>query len=109
MQIIPSILSNNPNEARELVTRCQDAGVDRVEIDIIDGVYAANKTIDPIVFENIETAVMLDFQLMTKEPIAWVERCVRAGAERIIGHIEMMSNQREFVEKVAGFGLKVGF
>lgn len=108
MKVIPSILSNNPNEVKELIYICQDAGVERVHIDIIDGQFANNKTIDPSVLETIESPLFLDFHLMTKEPLNWVERCIRAGADRIIAQVEMMSNQVEFVEKVAGFGMKVG-
>ena len=42
------------------------------------------------------------------EPIHWVERCARVGADRIIGHIEHMSDQTEFVGKVQEIGLQVG-
>jgi ribulose-phosphate 3-epimerase len=108
MKIIPAILSNNPTEVKDLLYRCQDAGVDKVQVDIIDGVFADNKTVDPMVLEHIDTTVRYDIQLMTKEPINWVERCIRAGADRIIGHVEMMADQQEFVKKVTEFGLEVG-
>src|SRR3989304_7877798 len=98
IEIIPSILTNDPEEARELIARCEGL-VDRISIDIIDGKYASNKTIDPSVFEKIDTSLLLDFQLMVYEPVNWVERCVRGQADRIIGHVEQMSDEGEFVGK----------
>lgn len=109
MKIIPAILTTNPTEAKELVYKAQDVGeFERVQIDIVDGVFAANKTVEPSVFEELDTTLKLDFQLMVKEPINWVEKCIRAQADRIIGHVEMMGSQSDFVAKVGGFGMTVG-
>ncbi len=108
MKIIPSILSNNPNEVKETLYQCQDAEVERVHIDIIDGVFANNKTIDPSALEEIETTLRYDIHLMVKEPANWIEKCIRAGADRVIGQIEMMTNQEEFVRKAQGFGIDAG-
>jgi len=105
--IIPSILTSDPSEAKELLSRCEGV-VERVSVDIIDGKFAGNKTIDPSVFESVDTDLFLDFQLMVYEPVNWIERCARAGADRIIGHIEQMSDQVEFVGRVQEVGVKVG-
>ena len=106
-KVIPAILSSNPQEVEALLKRAEDV-VDRVQVDIIDGRFAQNKTIDPSVLENFDTDLMLDFHLMTKEPTDWVERCVRAGAERIIGQIEKMTSQVDFVGKVSEVAFSVG-
>jgi len=42
IEIIPSILTNDPVEAREMLTRCEGV-VERVSIDIIDGKFAENE------------------------------------------------------------------
>lgn len=107
VKIIPAILTNNPEELKEKI-KLSEGVVDRVQIDIVDGVYANNKTIDPVSLENLETDLNLDFHLMVKEPINWVEKVVRAGADRIIGQIEMMTSQIDFVGKVSEVGLSVG-
>ncbi|MEK7526400.1 MAG: ribulose-phosphate 3-epimerase [Patescibacteria group bacterium] len=108
IKVIPSILSNSPNEVRQMLYQCQDAGVERVHIDIIDGVFTNNKTTDPSVLEEIETTLRYDIHLMVKEPINWIEKCIRAGADRIIGQIEMMNSQQEFIQKIQGFGIDAG-
>jgi ribulose-phosphate 3-epimerase len=107
IEIFPSILTNDPDEARELIARCEGV-VDRISIDIIDGRFADNKTIDPSAIADIETTLKIDYQLMVYEPVNWIERCVRGQADRIVGHIEEMSDQVEFVGKVVGTGLYVG-
>ncbi|MBI4057789.1 ribulose-phosphate 3-epimerase [Candidatus Microgenomates bacterium] len=114
VQIIPSILTGSPKELEEKIRLLEEVRVvdpelcRRIQIDIIDGVFADNKTVLPDVLETIETEILIDFHLMTKEPIDWVERCARGFADRIFGHIEEMSDQVEFVSKVQEVGAKVG-
>ena len=107
MRIIPAILTSDPGELSSMLKRCEGE-VDRVQIDIIDGVFANNKTIDPTTLESVETDVFLDFHLMVREPVNWVERCVRAGADRVIGQVEQMEDQIKFLEKVEGAGIRAG-
>jgi len=107
LEIIPSILTNDPFEARELIARC-DGVVERVSIDIIDGKFVKNKTIDPSLLSDLDTTLKVDYHLMVNEPVNWVERCVRGQADRIIGQVEQMSDQVEFVGEVQKNGLYVG-
>jgi len=108
MKIVPAILTDNPGELKTMINACEEV-FESAQIDIIDGVFADNKTVEPSSLGYIETNLKLDFQLMVKEPINWVEQCIRAGAERIIGHVELMEDQFAFVEKVSEEGRGVGF
>jgi len=107
MIIIPAVFTNNPEELKEKLLLCEDK-VERVQIDIDDGEFLGNKTIIPDILIGFETPLFLDFHLMVKEPFSWVEKCAQAGAERIIGQVEVMTSQMEFVAKVQEVGLKVG-
>jgi ribulose-phosphate 3-epimerase len=107
LEIIPTIFSNDIREVEEKILRLEGL-VKNVQIDIVDGQYVNNKTIVPSALENIDTNLGLDFHLMTKEPVDWVERAVRGGADRIIGQIEKMGNQIDFVGKVGEVGCDVG-
>lgn len=107
VEIIPSILTSDPSEARALLSKVEGL-FQRVQIDIVDGQFESNRTIDPSALEDVETSAKLDFHLMTKEPTDWVERAFRAGGDRIIGQIEHMTSQRDFVGKVAEAGVSVG-
>lgn len=107
IEIIPGILTDNPTELRQMIEKAQGV-VQRVQIDIIDGVFSDNKTVDPSALNDVDNDLLLDFHLMVNEPINWVEKCVRAGADRIIGQVEMMNSATEFIRQVQDAGVKVG-
>lgn len=107
MEIIPAVLTDNPEELEEKIKQVEHLAR-RVQIDVIDGIFAKNKTVGLDVLEGLETSLLLDFHLMVKDPLNWVEHSIQAGADRIIAQVEMISNQREFVEKVRATGAKVG-
>ncbi len=107
VEIIPAVLTDSPAEAAALIQRCNGV-VRRVQIDVIDGVFADNRTIDPAALQELDVSLAYDFHLMVKEPVNWVEKCAAASAERIIGQIEMMTSQEEFVAKVQAKNLRVG-
>jgi len=114
VDIIPAILTDSVTELTDKVKRVNDASfmegvnVRKIQIDIIDGVYVDNRTLDPSSIANLDSDLGIDFHLMVKEPVNWVEKCATAGADRIIGQIEMMKDQIEFVGKVQETGLYVG-
>lgn len=114
VDIIPAILVGTVTDLEAKLKQVDEAvtangaNIKRVQIDIIDGEFADNKTIDPANMAGIDTNLSLDFHLMVKDPVNWVEKCANAGADRIIGQIEMMNSQVEFVEKVVETGLYVG-
>lgn len=110
MQIIPAILTSDLNEFTTLLSKAEIV-VDRVQIDCIDGQYVTNTTVDPEVLKNIATNINFDFHLMVKEPINWISKCVNNPKTRIIGQIEFMQNQNDFINTVkktsalAGLGI----
>ncbi len=99
MEIIPSILSSDADEAHAMLTLCEGV-TERAHIDIIDSRFADNKTVTPDDFSDEIYRINLDFHLMVKNPIDWVRRAARANADRIIGQIELMEDQRAFCELV---------
>lgn len=109
MIFIPTIFTNDPSELQELFSKAEGE-VNIVQIDVNDGTFQGldHKSIDTDSLQDLDTNILLDFHLMVREPVNWVEKCVRAGGDRIIGHIEYMIDQREFVGKCQEAGVKVG-
>ncbi len=107
LEIIPAILSNNLEEVRALLALCEPV-VRRVQIDVIDGVFANNKTIEPATLASFDTHLLLDYHLMVEEPKNWIDTCIKGKADRIIGHIEKMANQVLFANQVKDAGAKAG-
>jgi len=115
LKISPAILIDDVKEAISKIETIEDVldrhlkkHTDHIQIDIVDGIFAGNITIVPEALRDVDTSLYLDFQLMVREPVDWVERCVNPSTDRIIGHIEQMSDQVEFVKKVQSLGCKVG-
>ena len=107
LKISPAILIDDVKEAISKIETIEDVldrhlkkHTDHIQIDIVDGIFAGNITIVPEALRDVDTSLYLDFQLMVREPVDWVERCVNPSTDRIIGHIEQMSDQVEFVKKV---------
>jgi len=90
-----------------ILARCEGV-CDRVQIDIVDGVFAGNRTIDPSVLKYLDTNLKLDFHLMVANPASWVEKCASVGANMVIGQIEQMASQEEFVKKCQMANVSVG-
>lgn len=107
MLIIPAILTNDIGQLTALESRAEGV-VERVQIDVIDNKFAENSTVDPAVLKSIVTILALDFHLMVKDPIEWVDHCVAGAKNRIIGQVEYMQDQAEFVRKVKEAGSTVG-
>ena len=107
IKIIPAVLTNDKNTALEQI-RAVEGIAERVSIDIIDGRYAENKTIDPLILADFNSPLVFDYQLMVYEPINWIDKCTSSHADRIIGHVEFMNDQKDFITKVKESGAKPG-
>src|SRR5260221_2078995 len=99
MKIIPAILTNDLDQLVELEKEAEGV-VDRIQIDVIDHKFADNSTVDPSLLKNLNPNLDLDFHLMVKDPIEWIDHCVLKPKNRIIGQIAFMQSQKDFVEKV---------
>jgi ribulose-phosphate 3-epimerase len=79
--------------------------VDALHIDVIDGQFAENFTVTPLdlTVGEFEPA-KLDFHLMTEEPMDYVFECEGVKEylpiRRIIGQVERMSHQADFLHEV---------
>ena len=107
-------MTDNLEEALNDLNKFKDVvlphglSLERVQIDINDTTYFDVMTIEPEDLVGIKCEQKLDFHLMVNEPVGWVDDCVKADAERVIGQIEHMKSQSDFVEKVLKWGIKPG-
>jgi len=106
-EIIPTILTKDLIEFQEKIKRVEGI-VSRIQIDVIDGIFATNKTVDLGLLRNLEHQLRLDIHLMVKEPIDWVAKSREVLADRIVAQVEMMSNVKLFLEEVVTSGIEVG-
>ncbi len=108
--IIPTILTDDAAEGREKITTLQSV-VERIQIDVVDGEFAANKTIqvaDLLGLEGVDEAVKLDWHLMVEEPVSYLKKDWPGATGLVCAHIEAMPSQIEFVRTAKEDGFRVG-
>ena len=109
MQIIPTILTNDRQKAGVKLKKYQDIFA-WVQLDIIDGVFSQNRTLLPDEFSKLAElyAFKVDVHLMVDEPVTYLSLCQKINAKRVIGQIEMMMDQEQFVVQSHQLNFQVG-
>ncbi len=106
MQIIPTVLTNSQEDLENRLIRLKEFS-QWIQIDVVDGRFAANRTF-PLEWLNNYQDFSWDIHLMVDKPIAWLEKCFLVAASRIVGQIETMTDQREFVNRLINNGVESG-
>lgn len=90
IQIVPSVLPADFSRLGEECQALETAGVDRIQWDVMDGVFVPNLTVGPDVIASCRPLVDVPFEahLMVVNPDALVHRYVEAGCEVLIVHAE---------------------
>ncbi len=107
VNIIPAILPKSLEDFNQHFTRVFGM-VNRVQVDIVDGIFAPTKTLSPEELASVDTIVEFDAHLMVDEPIRWLERVVAGGFGRVFGQVERMSDNVAFVAAAQVAGLFAG-
>lgn len=83
----------------------------RIHIDLLDGVFAPNKTwMDPTPFKKYTKDFVFELHMMIDNPVSLVKPFAEVGFQRFIGQVEKMPDIPEFVatvEQVGEVGLAV--
>ena len=90
IQIVPSVLPADFSRLGQEVAALEDAGVDRIQWDVMDGRFVPNLTFGPDVIAacRAHASVMFEAHLMVEEPDELAARYVDAGCEMLIVHAE---------------------
>jgi ribulose-phosphate 3-epimerase len=110
IKIAPSILSADFTRLGEQVLAVEAAGVDRVQIDVMDGWFVPNITVGTLAIRALRplTRLMLEAHLMVESPEDFIERFVGAGADTIIVHQEVTPQLHRSIEQIHSLGKRAG-
>jgi ribulose-phosphate 3-epimerase len=110
ISIAPSILSADFMRLGEQVQAVEAAGVDRVQIDVMDGRFVPNITFGASVIRALRplTALQLEAHLMVEPPEEFIERIAEAGADTIIVHQEATPHLHRAIQQIHMLGKKAG-
>ena len=108
--LAPSILSANFAYLGEEVKSVEEAGVDWLHVDVMDGHFVPNLTLGPLVVEALKplTRLPLDCHLMVKNPSQWIKPFAEAGADIITVHVEATSHLNRVLSQIRESGCKAG-
>lgn len=108
--ISASILSANFAQLERQILECEQAGVDWIHIDVMDGHFVPNLTMGPFIVEHCRriTNLPLDCHLMVEKPETLVRDFANAGASVITIHPEVNPNVHRTVQLIRDLGCKAG-
>lgn len=107
VKIVPHILDAEIITAQNKL-RLVEGLVDTVGIDIVDGRFADNVTIGMDELMELTGEADIEIQLITEEPINYVNQCAEAQVSSVLGHIELMDSQLEFLDKAKKLKMLAG-
>ncbi len=108
--LVPSILSADFTRLGEQVREAEEAGAQRIQIDIMDGHYVPNITMGPLIVESVRrcTKLPLEAHLMITNPQDYIETFAQAGADVIIVHQETCPHLHRIIQQIKEAGRMAG-
>jgi ribulose-phosphate 3-epimerase len=104
--VVASVLPVDFSRLGDEVVALSEAGIDRIQWDVMDGRFVPNLTFGPDVIAACRphTSVPFEAHLMVEEPDELMERYVEAGCETIIVHAEACRHLHRTLANIASTG-----
>ncbi len=110
VQVAPSILSADFSRLGQQVALVEEAGADRLHVDVMDDHFVPNLTIGPLVVRSLRpvTKLPLFVHLMVESPGRLLPAFAEAGANGLIAHVEASVHLHRVVAQVRELGCTAG-
>lgn len=110
VKIAPSILSADFTRLNEQIQACEKGNAHWIHCDVMDGHFVPNLTFGPFIVEAAKkcTSLPLDVHLMIENPDFFIPDFVKAGANFVTVHQEIVSHLHRSVSLIRSLGAKPG-
>ncbi len=110
LAIAPSILAADFVCLGDEIRAAEQAGADRIHIDVMDGHFVPNITMGPVIVQSIRrvTDLPFDVHLMISEPDRYLESFAAAGSDVLIPHLEACADPQRTVQLIRALGCQAG-
>lgn len=108
--IAASVLTADFSRLGEECAALEEAGVDRIQWDVMDGRFVPNLTFGPDVIASVRDKVSLGFEahLMVEQPDELAHRYAEAGCELLIVHAEACKHLHRTLDAIRSLGVAAG-
>ena len=108
IEVLPSILSADFARLGEQIASLEAAGCRMIHLDVMDGHFVPNISFGPAVTAATRraTKAFLDVHLMITEPIRYAPAFVKAGADAITFHVEVVQDPAAAAREIRKLGVK---